>query len=166
MPSLSLVTSARLKSIVTVPNASCDVVVAEFGGLAYRLYLSKASSLPVMMSYKGISEPQVFTYHTATPQGGDEAKQNMVFTRKVEGGPAGGAAEFNVKFSDYRSVGGVQLPYKWTQTVGGEPDETFDVTSYEINPANIADKFKNQNVMVRMKKPENKLTAKNGKFAK
>ena len=64
-------------------------------------------------------------------------------------------AEFTVKFSDYRTVNGVQLPFKWTQTVGGEPDETFDVTSYEINPANIADKFKNQNVMVRMKKPEN-----------
>ena len=64
-------------------------------------------------------------------------------------------AEFTVKFSDYRTVNGVQLPFKWTQTVGGELDETFDVTNYEINPANIADKFKNQNVMVRMKKPEN-----------
>ena len=138
-----------------VDGTSCYVVVAEFAGSSFRLYLSKASSLPVMMSYKGVKEPQVFTYHTATPQGGDEAKQNMVFTRKIEGGPAGGAAEFNVKFSDYRSVGGVQLPYKWTQPVGGEPDETFDVISYEINPANIADKFKNQNVMVRMKKPEN-----------
>ena len=50
-------------------------------------------------------------------------------------------AEFQVKFSDYRSVNGVQLPFKWTQTVGGAEDETFDVTSYDINPANIAEKF-------------------------
>ena len=129
-------------------------MVAEFGGAAYKLYLSKASSLPAMMSYEGIGEPQVFTFRTASPQGGDE-RQNMVFTRKVDG-QGMKKPEFNVKFSDYRTVNGVQLPYKWTQTVGGEPNETFDVTSYEINPANIAEKFKNQNIMVRMKKPDGK----------
>ena len=107
-----------------------------------------------MMSYEGIGEPQVVTFRTASPQGGDE-KQNMVFTRRVDG-QGMKKAEFNVKFSDYRTVNGVQLPYKWTQTVGGEPNETFDVTSYEINPANIAEKFKNQNVMVRRTKPDGK----------
>ncbi len=54
-----------------------------------------------------------------------------------------------VKFSDYRSVNGVQLPFKWTQT-----DETFNVTSYEINPVNIGEKFQNQKVFVRTKKPD------------
>ena len=63
------------------------------------------------------------------------------------------AAEFSIKFSDYRAVNGVQLPFKWTQTVGGTTDETFDVTSYDINPANIADKFTNQRVLVRSAKP-------------
>ena len=137
-----------------VDGTSCDVVVAEFGGAAYRLYLAKASSLPVMMGYEGVSEPQVFTFRTTSPQSGDE-KQNMVFTRKIEG-QGMKMAEFNVKVSDYRTVNGVQLPYKWTQTAGGEPDETFDVTSYEINPANIAEKVKNQNVMVRRTKPDGK----------
>lgn len=132
-------------------GTSCDVVVAEFGGSAYRLYLSKSSSLPVMMSYKGMPEPQVFTFKTKAPDGA-EPKENMVFTRKVEGGPAGGA-ETNVKFSDYRTVNGVQLPYKWTQ-ISGDASETFDVTSYEINPANIVAKFQGQKVMVRTAKPD------------
>ncbi len=136
-----------------VDGTSCDVVVAEFGGAAYRLYLSKASSLPIMMSYKGM-QPQVFTFRTKAPAG-DEVRENMVFTSKVEG-PEIKNAEFNVKFSDYRTVNGIQLPFKWTQTVGSEADETFDITNYEINPANIAEKFKNQNVMVRMKKPDGK----------
>ncbi len=52
-------------------------------------------------------------------------------------------AEFQVRFSDYRAVGSVLLPHRWTQTVGGSADETVDVTSYEINPANIAEKFQN-----------------------
>ncbi len=134
-----------------VDGTSCDVVVAEFGGSAYRLYLSKSSSLPVMMSYKGMPEPQVFTFKTNAPEGA-ETKENLVFTRSVEGGPAGGV-ETNVEFSDYRTVNGVQLPYKWTQT-SGDATETFDVTSYEINPANIAAKFQGQQVMVRTAKPD------------
>jgi len=33
-------------------------------------------------------------------------------------------------------------------------DEMFDVTSYEVNPANISEKFQNQKVMLRTKKPD------------
>ena len=62
-----------------------------------------------------------------------------VFARKLDAPEALG--EFQVKFSDYRNVGGVQLPYKWTQTVGGQPNQTVDVVNYEINPANISEKF-------------------------
>ena len=64
----------------------------------------------------------------------------------------GETAEFQIKYSDFRAVGGVQLPYKWTQTVGDQPSETVDVTSYEINPANIGDKFKDQKIIVRQQK--------------
>lgn len=137
-----------------VDGTSCDIVVAEFAGSSYKLYLSKASSLPVMMSYKGSPEPQVFMYKTKAPDGTVDTKDNVVFTRKVEGGPVGGA-ETNVKFSDYRSVNGVQFPYKWTQT-SGDATETFDVTSYEINPANISSKFQGPPppVMLRTAKPD------------
>ncbi len=135
-----------------VDGTSCNIVVAEFAGSSFKIYLGKSSNLPVMMSYTGVKEPQVFTFRTKSPETGAETKENMVFTRKVEGPPEE-KTEFNVKFSDYRSVGGVQLPYKWTQTVGGAADDTFDVTTYEINPANIAEKFQNQKLMVRTMKP-------------
>ena len=138
-----------------VDGTSCDIVVAEFGGSAYKLYLSKASSLPVMLSYKGMQEPQVFTFRTKASDGTENAKENMVFTRRVEGGPMA-MADISVKYSDYRSVDGVQLPYKWMQTSAGDASETFDVISYEINPANIAEKFQGQKVMVRTAKPDNK----------
>jgi len=136
-----------------VDGTSCNIVVAEFAGSSYKIYLGKASNLPVMLSYTGVKEPQIFMFRTKSPETGAESKENVVFTRKVEG-PAEEKAEYNVKFSDYRSVNGVQLPYKWTQTVGGAADETFDVTSYEVNPANISEKFQNQKVMLRTKKPD------------
>ncbi len=138
----------------SVDGTSCDIVVASFAGASYKLYLSRSSSMPVMMSYTGHKAPMIFAATTA-PKAGEEPKGNVMFTRAipaVELAPA----EFNVKFSDFRSTGGVQLPYKWTRTIGGAADETFDVTNYEINPANIAEKFNNQTVKVRMTKPDHK----------
>ena len=76
----------------------------------------------------------------------------MTFTRKI-GEP--GSTEISVKFSDYRGVNGVQLPYKWTTSVAGQTTEVLDVTSYELNPANIAEKFQNQRTFVRLKKEAN-----------
>ena len=61
-------------------------------------------------------------------------------------------AEFQLKFSDFRATGGLQLPFKWTQTIAGKDDEVFDITSYEINPANIADKFKEEPTQVFVRK--------------
>jgi hypothetical protein len=135
-----------------VDGTACNIVNAEFGGTSVKLYLSKASSLPVMMSYVGHRMPMFFKARTAAPKGGEPQKDVMTFTRKIDG-PAEETAEFQVRFSDYRGVGGVQLPYKWTTTVGGQQDEVFDVTSYEVNPANIAEKFDHQGMKIRMKKP-------------
>ena len=104
------------------------------------------------MSFTAAQMPQIMTFHHDGAAGADP-KGNVVFTRKIEGTSAE-KAEFQVRYSDYRSVGGVQLPYKWTQTVGGNADGVFDVTSYEVNPANIADKFNNDNVKVRIKKTD------------
>ncbi|MFM9903747.1 MAG: hypothetical protein ACKVQJ_04155 [Pyrinomonadaceae bacterium] len=137
----------------SVDGTACNIVVAEFGGSSFKIYLGQTSNLPVMMTYKGLPMPTVMNFRTKDPNAVGEPKDTMVFTRKIEG-PAADSVEYSVKFSDYRSTGGIQFPYKWTQTVGGATDETFDVTSYEVNPANIAEKFKNQKVMVRMKKPD------------
>ncbi len=58
-------------------------------------------------------------------------------------------AEIRIKFSDFRNVGGVQFPFTWTQTIGGKPFQTVAVTNYEINPANIAEKFKTRRVLIK-----------------
>lgn len=136
-----------------VDGMACNIVVADFAGSSFKLFIDKTSNLPVMMSYTGEKMPHIMTFHKEGANAGADTKGNVVFTRKIEG-PRAEKAEFQVKFSDYRYVGGVQLPYKWTQTVGGAADSVFDVTNYEINPANIADKFNNQNVKVRIRKPD------------
>lgn len=127
-----------------VDGYQCDIIAANDGGSTIKLYLDKSTSLPRMMSY---SAPKPFmikiTKEDALPDGNGEVK---IFSRTKMPEPE--MAEFQVKFSDFRSVGGLQLPHRWTQTIGGKDDEVIDITSYEINPANIADKFKEMPVKV------------------
>ncbi len=135
----------------TVDGNSCDVVDASTGGAAVKLYLDKSTHLPRMISFQGM-KPLIFKFDKqGAAASGD--KQENVFVRTMN---APETAEFQIKFSDYRTVNGVQMPYKWTQTVGGNQDETIDVASYEINPANIAEKFNRepQKIMIRTKKPQ------------
>lgn len=135
-----------------VDGTSCNILVAAFGGNSFRIFLNKNTNLPMMLSYTGPKMPVIRLRTPANPGQDSEKLTNVVIERNT-GSKTTETAEFNVKFSDYRVVNGVQLPYKWTQTVGGNPDESFEVSSYEVNPANIADKFKNNNVMYKVRKP-------------
>jgi hypothetical protein len=120
----------------TVDGAACDIVAANDGGSVINLYLDKSTSLPRMISYQG-HKPFVIRFNKG------DAKTTDRETRILERLPAAPEmAEFQIKFSDFRAVNGLQLPFRWTQTVGGKDDEAIDVTAYDINPANIADKFK------------------------
>lgn len=140
-----------------VDGTTCNVVNAEFAGSNVKLYLSKASSLPVMISYLGHAMPNVMFLRAKTPASEADAsaeplKDKVIFNHKMDGAEL---AEIQVRFADYRSVNGVQLPYKWTTSVAGQTTEVFDVTNYDVNPANIAAKFQNQKVFVRTKKETN-----------
>jgi hypothetical protein len=136
-----------------VDGTAVNIINAEFGGSNYKLFIGKSSNLPVAMSFIGHDMPRIVKFTHDGPPPADVEKNVMVFTKKLEGEPA--KAEQFVRFTDYRSTGGVQLPYKWTTSVGNGPSEVFDVTAYEINPANIAEKFANQKIMVRTAKPTN-----------
>lgn len=137
-----------------VDGAPCNIVNVEFAGSNVKLYLSKASNLPVMISYLGHPMPNVMFLRTRGPvtDATDAPKEKTMFDHKIEGPDL---AEVQVRFADYRGVSGVQLPYKWTTSIAGQTSEVFDVTNYEVNPANIAEKFQNQKVLLRTKKEAN-----------
>jgi hypothetical protein len=125
----------------SVDGVSCDIIAANDGGSTLKLYLDKSSNLPRMMTFQGHKPFMIrFKKDEAMPNG-----DTKTFSRQL---PAPEMAEFQVKFSDFRSVGGLQLPFKWTQTIAGKDDEVLDITSYEVNPANMADKFKEEPVKV------------------
>ncbi|HEX8369455.1 MAG TPA: hypothetical protein VF604_12995 [Pyrinomonadaceae bacterium] len=139
----------------SVDGANCDIVEASANGSSVRLYLDKTTHLVAMMTYQA---PKPFIIKIRKEEGKANTNEDVKVVRENlrERMPAPELAEFQVKFSDYRTVGGVQLPYRWTQTIGGKDDETIEVTSYELNPADIADKFKESpnRVFFRTAKPQ------------
>jgi hypothetical protein len=58
--------------------------------------------------------------------------------------------ETQIRFSDFRSVGGVLLPHVMTQYVGGKIDTVWTVERYDVNLPNINEKFQ-KDVLVRTK---------------
>ena len=99
---------------------------------------------------------------------GDVSKQlpdKVKIERKIDGSNMEGKtfnlvigkpadADIQVRFSDYRYVGGIRLPFQLTEIINGTVDNTTTVESYEINPPNIAEKFQRGNVKIRVRQPQ------------
>ncbi|CAN5236715.1 hypothetical protein BH20ACI1_BH20ACI1_20090 [soil metagenome] len=134
-----------------VDGFSCDIIEAQTGGSSYKLFLDQSTHLPRMISYQAM-KPIVVKF-IKDEAGNKGEKQTRVFVRNGNS-PKGETVEFQTKFSDYRSFGGIRLPYKWTQTVGGQQEQNIDIVNYDINPVNIADKFQDQKVYMKMKKSQ------------
>lgn len=132
-----------------VDGTTCNVVEAETNGSKYKLYLDKTTNLPKMISYLGA--PMIKVVKADKPVDGRGQKGVKVFTHSTKSSEM---VEHQVKFSDFRSVGGLLLPHRWTKTIGGGVNETIEITNYEINPANIADKFQNEKVLIKRQKPQ------------
>ena len=124
-----------------VDGNACDIVEAGSGDSTVRLYLDKSSHLPRMLVYQSAVPRILRTVVNLDEKITARADQEKIHIVKSDGEHA--MTEYQIKFSDYRNTGGIQLPYQWTQTVAGSASETVDVTKYEINPANIAEKFQN-----------------------
>jgi hypothetical protein len=145
----------------TIDSVPVNIVNAQAGGSSLKLYFSKLSSLPVMMSYIGTEMPRVFAIAvkgepTAAEQSGDKEIRIVRRTANTEDivGPEPEQVETTVKFSDHRFTNGLQLPYKWTTLRNGKVHSVFEVASYEKNVANIAEQFPGTNIRIkRVEKP-------------
>ncbi len=50
--------------IKSVDGTSCNLIIAETGGTAFKIYLGQTSNLPVMMTYTGMKMPAVMKFHS------------------------------------------------------------------------------------------------------
>ncbi len=136
-------------------GTNAETVVASFGGSSVKLFFDASSYLPLGMSYVGHQQPIMIKMRKADDgTAPKETKDVVTFERKAAGDWTQRGAEHVVRFADYRSVNGLLLPYKWTTSVAGKQNAVFDVASYDLNPANISERFKGEGhrVLVRTKK--------------
>jgi hypothetical protein len=153
-----------------VGGAAADILEAQgSGGFMMKLYLDKSSHLPLMMTYQGMLPriPIARMMHMEGPVGEgaddnvivirrqkdgdtkvDGADGQIIFERKLSDAGADGEktmmlenAEIQIRFSDFRAVGGVLLPHTLTQYVGGKLESVWTVDGYELNSPNINQKF-------------------------
>ena len=140
-------------------GTNAETVVASFGGSSVKLFFDASSYLPLGMSYVAHPQPIMIKMRKADDGTAPKPTKDVVmFDRKADGAWTNAGAEHVVRFADYRSVNGLLLPYKWTTSVAGKQSDVFDVASYDLNPANISEKFKGEGnkVMVRTRKPAEK----------
>lgn len=132
----------------TVDGYSTDVIEVRSNGSSFKLYLDKFTHLPRMLSYAATPAIKIFK---TEKQPSDAPKDTLTFERKLNKAES---VEHQVKFSDFRYVGSLQLPHRWTQTVGGKLSETIEITGYEINPPNISEKFREPKAFIRTQKAQ------------
>ena len=49
--------------------------------------------------------------------------------------------DYRWALSDYKSVGGLNLPHRLTKIEGGTPNEEWEISKYKANPKITPDKF-------------------------
>lgn len=127
-----------------VDGSTVNIIGVESMGDSFKLFIDASTNLPKMISFEGKQHRMIFVKKDDMPN--MQKGEKMEF--KVDM-PNSESVETQIKFSDFRSVNGISLPHRWIESVGGKTMMTTDITSFEINPANIVDKFKDTKVFVR-----------------
>jgi hypothetical protein len=108
-------------------DGSADVLeVRRDGASPVRLFLDSATHLPVMLTYED-AQPRMMGRRGRTgPPDPEEIRRRMAEPPRQ--------AAFELRFDDYRSVDGVKLPHRLTQSVDGTPTEEWTIDRYTVNP--------------------------------
>ena len=129
-----------------VDGNTSNIIDVSTGRSSFKLYIDASTNLPQMLSYEGHKNVFFMKKDGMKDMSQDEITEFKEKFRNAK------SVEHQVKFSDFRNVGSLLLPHRWSESVNGKQSQTIDITSYEINPANIADKFGQQKMFVRKMK--------------
>ncbi len=154
MPPPSLAVEYKYAGESEVEDAHADVLeVTGPDGFAVRLFFEKQTHMPLLLSYRG-NKPVIMTRFnspadksvaadkSAKPEGLAKKAQAMEEKKiTVEPGAKPEQADFFIRLTDYKKVGGLLLPHKLTLLMETEVSEEFVVTKYQVNPQFKSDKF-------------------------
>jgi len=149
------------------PDGKADVIdVKGEGGFAAKLFVDAQTHLPLMLSWMD-KEPITMTMTTGgapgagmaasggsatithversggTPPTPEEREKMMkdLDARRKEAEAKARTVEYRVYYSDYKSVGGVQLPHRIQRAIDGKPTEEMVFDTFKVNAKVDAKKF-------------------------
>ncbi len=133
----------------TVNNATYNVVEATApDDFTAKLYFDASTNRLAMMRYRAPGGMQSVRMGGPPPAGAapggnpppqGEGQQQRVFQR-----PAGPMpdVDYEIVYSDYKAVDGVQLPHRFRRSSNGELADETEIKRYKLNSNPKADKFK------------------------
>ncbi|MCA1615977.1 MAG: hypothetical protein LC800_18120 [Acidobacteria bacterium] len=110
---------------------------------AARLFLDKTTHLPLMLTYKTQMRRMVGGGPVQLRHGGgSQAELDKLAKEMADKAGPPQEVEQQIRFSEYRKVGGLLLPHRISQGEDGQVREEWEVMKYVINPQLKADTFK------------------------
>lgn len=120
------------------PDGKADVIdVKGPNNFAVRLFLDQKSHRLLMLTYKGRAPRMVM--RTGGPVQPEEMERRM--KEAEEEATKQPEVEFQIRYDDYRDVGGISLPHRVTKAIDGNVNEEWEVAKYKINPSLKPEKF-------------------------
>lgn len=142
-PPPSLAVDYKYAGESDVEDAQADVVdVTGPDKLALRIFFDKKSHLPLLLSYRG-PKPRIVTMTrqgSAKPEDVKKAREEAEKKMAAEA-PVPEEADFYIRLTDHKKVGGLTLPHKLTFLTDTEVSEEFEISKYQLNPQFKADTF-------------------------
>ena len=121
--------AATHAGIAEAPDGSADVL--EMTGAEApptRMFIDRQTHLPLMLTWRG---PQRRMIVRRGPGGGPPNPEQAARDAEAEGPPA--EATYEMRFDDYRSVDGIQLPHQISRAMDGTVNEEWSIKSYKVN---------------------------------
>lgn len=107
------------------PDGRAQVLDAKSSdGFKVRLFLDDKTHRLLMLSYRAPAPRQ---FNLGVGRTGNISKGK-------DGPSASDDLDVQIRFSDYRSVDGILLPYRFTKTVNGTVNEELSILKFRINP--------------------------------
>ncbi len=132
-----------------VDGDASNIIEVESYGARFKLFLNASTNLPQMITYVAMD----FADGVIVREERRNMSKEKIIDLKNKMGE-GNKVEHQIRFSNFRKVGGLNLPHRWVETIDGKPEQTIDIKSFAFNPSNIAEKFSSQKVFIRKMKPE------------
>jgi hypothetical protein len=131
------------------PDGVADVIEVKGKGIGFsaQLFLDQKTHRPLMLSYQGRKPRATVMRSFSQAEGGkaktpEELEKDMKEAReKAQAAAAEPMVEIQLRYEDYQSEGGVQLPHRISRTIDGQITEEWTLTKFKINPNIKADKF-------------------------